>query len=117
VAADQVSDALDDLSDALIDNAADQRLLAKRVRSLQASRDAGLSWGAAFAAQTEPGVMTLASRTLSRLMTAGAALRRSVAAALRAEGWSIPAIAESFAVSHQRVSHLLQDRSEENART
>jgi hypothetical protein len=100
---------LDDLAAVIEDNAREERLLARRVRRLRAERASGRSWHALLGEESAPAALRLAARVVGRMTEAGAHFRRSVARGLRLEGATIPAIAASFGVSHQRVSVLLRD--------
>ena len=111
--ADDVKATLDGLAGVIDVNAADQRLLARRVRGLGAAHAAGSSWSSALAAEPSPGTLALSSRILSRFGAASGALRRALAVALRREGMTVPAIARAFGVTHQRVSVLLQGNGAE----
>ena len=51
----------------------------------------------------------MSARILRRATEASGQLRRRVAAGLRAEGATLPAIARWFGVSHQRISTLLRN--------
>lgn len=107
-AADDHDKALDSLAGALADNARDQRLLARRIGRLQAGRAHGESWQELLAREGPPATPELSTRILRRLSVVTATLRRTLARGLRSEGASIPAIAKTFGVSHQRVSSLLR---------
>jgi transposase len=67
--------------------------------------------------EPRPGALQLSSTILARLTEGSASLRRGLVRALRAEGATIPAIAEHLGVSHQRVSSLLRRRLEQTAPT
>jgi hypothetical protein len=104
---DEVTGALDALSDAIERNTGDERLLLGRLTSLRRERAAGKAVTAALAEEPNPGTMQLLGRILARLMDASGNARRSLARSMRAEGTSIPAIARIFGVTHQRVSNIL----------
>lgn len=101
--------ALDGLAAAIEDNVRDERRLARRIRQLRADRAKGQSWHDLLGHKTHPPVLELSTRILGRVTAVSAALRRRLARGLRAEGATIPAIGETFSVSHQRVSTLLRD--------
>lgn len=105
---DDVKATLDELAGVIDVNAADEKLLARRIRRLGAAHVAGSSWSSALAAEPSPGTLALSSRILSRFGAASGTLRRSLAVALRREGMTVPAIAKAFGVTHQRVSVILQ---------
>ena len=102
---------LDDLAGVIEENAREERLLARRMRRLRAERASGRSWHALLSEESTPAALRLAATVVGRITEAGAHFRRSVARGLRLEGATIPAIAASFGVSHQRVSVLLRDSS------
>ena len=68
----------------------------------------GKDWKSILAAEDDPGTVQLVSSVLRRQSEASGYLRRSLVVALRAEGQSIPSIANLFGVTHQRVSNLLR---------
>lgn len=105
---DEVLTSLDDLARTVDDNARDQRRLAGRIRRLRDARAEGGSWHDVLAQEPSPGTLQLTTGMLARLTRASGRLRRALARGLRAEGATIPAIAERFGVSHQRVSSLLR---------
>jgi Homeodomain-like domain len=104
--------ALEALAVALEQNAAEERLLASRVRDLASGRGDGMPWLSVLTREPDPGTVQLMSRVLGRLSMASGTFRRSLVLALRDEGVSIPAIARLFGVTHQRVSNLLRGTSE-----
>jgi hypothetical protein len=105
---DEVLHALGELEAALLENAEQERLLAKRIAEVRLSREKGASWKTILADEDEPGTVQLVSTILRRQSEASGYLRRSLVVALRAEGQSIPSIAHLFGVTHQRVSNLLR---------
>jgi hypothetical protein len=107
--------ALEALAVALEENAAEERLLAQRVRELAQSRRENPSWHAVLAVEDDPSTVQLMSRVLGRLSLASGTVRRSLVLALRDEGVSIPAIARLFGVTHQRVSNLLRGSAARHA--
>jgi hypothetical protein len=114
---DDVDIALDDLAQAVEDNATDERLLVGRIRRARRERAEGRSWRAILESEPDPGMLEVLGRVSSRLSGAGGALRRSLAVALRGEGTTISAVGRMFGVSHQRISKLLthQERDEPEA--
>ena len=106
--ADDQDQVLAELSVALADAAREERVLARRVDQLRAGRRRGRSWHDLLAHERSPGTLELSGRALTRLSRATAALRTTLARGLRSEGATIPAIARTFGVSHQRVSALLR---------
>lgn len=106
--ADDEDQVLGELSEALVEVAREERLLARRIDALRAGRRRGRSWQELLSHDPTPGTLELSGRALARLSRASATLRTALARGLRAEGASIPAIARTFGVSHQRVSALLR---------
>ncbi len=107
--------ALEALAVALEENAAEEQLLAQRVREMAQSRRENPSWHAVLAVEDDPSTVQLMSRVLGRLSLASGTVRRSLVLALRDEGVSIPAIARLFGVTHQRVSNLLRGTATRHA--
>jgi hypothetical protein len=105
---DEVLHALGELEAALLENAEQERLLAKRIAEVRLAREKGAAWKTILAGEDEPGTVQLVSTILRRQSEASGYLRRSLVVALRAEGQSIPSIAHLFGVTHQRVSNLLR---------
>ena len=105
---DEVLQALGELETALLENAEQERLLAKRIAEVRLAREKGATWKTILADEDEPGTVQLVSTILRRQSEASGYLRRSLVVALRAEGQSIPSIAHLFGVTHQRVSNLLR---------
>ena len=90
----------------LRENAEHERVLFQRIAALRLARESGKEWRAILSDEDEPGTVQLVSTVLRRQSEASGYLRRSLVVALRAEGQSIPSIAELFGVTHQRVSNL-----------
>jgi hypothetical protein len=107
-ASDEVLKALGELEVVLRENAEHERLLSQRITALRLARENGKEWRAILANEDEPGTVQLVSTVLRRQSEASGYLRRSLVVALRAEGQSIPSIAQLFGVTHQRVSNLLR---------
>jgi hypothetical protein len=105
---DEVLNALNELEVALRENAESERLLFARIAEVRLARENGKDWKAILAAEDTPGTVQLVSSVLRRQSEASGYLRRSLVVALRAEGQSIPSIANLFGVTHQRVSNLLR---------
>jgi len=99
--------AIDALVKAIEANAEDERLLLTRLASLRRSRKSGVPVTEALAQEADPGALQVLGRILLRLTEASGVARRALAGAMRSEGTSIPAIAQAFGVSHQRVSNIL----------
>jgi hypothetical protein len=105
---DEVMKALGELEVVLRENAENERRLTQRIAALRQARENGKEWRAILADEDEPGTVQLVSTVLRRQSEASGYLRRSLVVALRAEGQSIPSIAQLFGVTHQRVSNLLR---------
>jgi hypothetical protein len=105
---DEVLKALGELEVVLRENAEHERKLAQRIAELRLARENGKEWRAILADEDDPGTVQLVSTVLRRQSEASGYLRRSLVVALRAEGQSIPSIAQLFGVTHQRVSNLLR---------
>jgi hypothetical protein len=105
---DEVLKALGELEIVLRENAEHERVLSQRIAALRLARENGKEWRAILSEEDEPGTVQLVSTVLRRQSEASGYLRRSLVVALRAEGQSIPSIAQLFGVTHQRVSNLLR---------
>jgi hypothetical protein len=105
---DEVLKALGELEVVLRENAEHERVLFQRIAGLRLARENGKEWRSILAGEDEPGTVQLVSTVLRRQSEASGYLRRSLVVALRAEGQSIPSIAQLFGVTHQRVSNLLR---------
>lgn len=105
---DEVIASLHALGQALEENAAEEQMLAVRIREMISAREKGADWADVLKHEDYPGTVHLVSSTLARLSTASGHVRRSLVVALRTEGVTIPVIARLFGVTHQRVSNLLR---------
>jgi inactivated superfamily I helicase len=105
---DEVLNALNELEAVLRENAESERMLFQRISEVRLARENGKDWKGILAAEDDPGTVQLVSTVLRRQSEASGYLRRSLVVALRAEGQSIPSIANLFGVTHQRVSNLLR---------
>jgi hypothetical protein len=105
---DDVLSALNELEAVLRENAESERMLFQRISEVRLARENGKEWKSILAGEDEPGTIQLVSTVLRRQSEASGYLRRSLVVALRAEGQSIPSIANLFGVTHQRVSNLLR---------
>jgi hypothetical protein len=105
---DDVLRALNELESVLRENAESERMLFQRIAEVRLARENGKEWKSILAAEDDPGTVQLVSTVLRRQSEASGYLRRSLVVALRAEGQSIPSIANLFGVTHQRVSNLLR---------
>ena len=104
----QASAALGALREAIEANRQDEDQLVEQVIALQQLLNQGTSVTSALSSQALSDTLPLLSRILARSMSASGTARRTLARAIRAEGASIPAIAQLFGVSHQRVSNVLR---------
>jgi hypothetical protein len=102
-----VVDALNALTFALEAATDDQQAMADETHRMRRQRSWRGSWAATLPAPGEPNLVSLSTRTLSRLGVATAKVRTTLARALRSEGLTVREIAALFGVSHQRVSELL----------
>jgi hypothetical protein len=100
--------ALDTLADTVEASAAEERLLARRIRRFRDARAAGSSWRQILADEPRPHALALITSILGRLTPLSGALRRRLVRGLRDEGASVSEIGEQLGVSHQRVSSLLR---------
>jgi hypothetical protein len=105
---DEVLKALGELDAVLKENAERERVLFQRIAEVRLARENGQDWKSILANEDEPSTVQLVSTILRRQSEASGYLRRSLVVALRAEGQSIPSIANLFGVTHQRVSNLLR---------
>jgi len=105
---DEVLKALNELEAVLKENAENERVLFQRIAEVRLARENGKEWKTILLNEDEPGTVQLVSTILRRQSEASGYLRRSLVVALRAEGQSIPSIANLFGVTHQRVSNLLR---------
>jgi hypothetical protein len=105
---DEVLHALNELEAVLKENAENERVLFQRIAEVRLARENGKEWKTILLNEDEPGTVQLVSTILRRQSEASGYLRRSLVVALRAEGQSIPSIANLFGVTHQRVSNLLR---------
>ncbi len=105
---DDVLRALDEMESVLRANAESERFLSRRIAEVRLARQNGLEWKAILGAEDDPGTVQLVSTILRRQSEASGSFRRAMVVALRAEGQSIPSIAQLFGVTHQRVSNLLR---------
>lgn len=105
---DEVLDALDDLLDALRENAERNRIALARAEAIRAARNDGKSYSEIVSDESRPLIVEVVNQNLDRLVTSGARFRRAEAKALHDEGVTMERIAEIFGVTRQRVSALLK---------
>src|SRR4051794_20468751 len=84
----------------------------ERAEAIREQRRAGVPYSDMKIDSTTPPIIDAVSRNQERLGVAAAALRRSLAHALTAEGMSHADIARAFGVSRQRVGMLLRNESD-----
>ena len=104
---DDVLEALTALEQVLADNARRASLIKKRIAQLRRSRAKDLPYAELVGREQGPLIVRLLTESSAALDTAGANVRRAEAEALYAEGLTMEQIAESFGVTRQRVSALL----------
>jgi hypothetical protein len=107
-AADEVLVALCELDAVLEENARRESILVERIAELRLARMHGRPWTSILVSEDEPSTVQLLSAMHRFHGDASGYFRRSLAVSLRAEGQSIPSIAQLFGVSHQRISNLLR---------
>jgi len=112
VGTDPVLDAIDGLLAAARENIVAWVGVMERAESIREQRRLGVQYTEMRIASTTPPLIDAVSRNQERLGTAAAALRRSLAHTLAAEGMSHADIARAFGVSRQRVGMLLRNESE-----
>jgi hypothetical protein len=100
---------LDGLAETVEKNARDERLLARQLRQLRAGRAAGRSWHTLLDGERGARLLELPTQILRRATEVSVVVRRRLAAGLRSEGATVPAIARRFGVTHQRISALLRN--------
>jgi hypothetical protein len=104
---DELLEALTALEKVLADNARRASLIKKRIAQLRRSRARDVPYAELVGREQGPLIVQLLTEGSAALDTAGANVRRAEAEALYAEGLTMEQIAESFGVTRQRVSALL----------
>jgi hypothetical protein len=104
---DPVLDALEELVSAARANIAEWSGVLERAAVVRDLRLQGRRYADMEIDTPGPSIMDTVSRNQERLTAAGARWRRTLAAALAAEGMSHSDIARAFRVSRQRVASLL----------
>ena len=104
---DELLEALTALEKVLADNARRASLIKKRIAQLRRSRARDVPYAELVGREQGPLIVQLLTQSSAALDTAGANVRRAEAEALYAEGMTMEQIAESFGVTRQRVSALL----------
>ena len=110
---DSVLDALEGLLAAARENIVAWVGVMERVESIREQRRLGVPYSEMRIGTTTPPIIDAVSRNQERLGSAAAALRRSLAHALAAEGMSHADIARVFGVSRQRVGMLLRNEHDD----
>lgn len=109
---DPVLEALDELLVVARQNMAGWLAVMERVEQVRGLRLSGLRYADMPTGDVGNSVMNVVATNQERLTLAGAHLRRASARQLLDEGMSIADIARAWGVSRQRVSNLLQERSD-----
>ena len=104
---DELLEALTALEKVLADNARRASLIKKRIAQLRRSRARDVPYAELVGSEQGPLIVQLLTQASAALDIAGANVRRAEAEALYAEGMTMEQIAESFGVTRQRVSALL----------
>jgi hypothetical protein len=102
--------ALDELCDQIDRTINDLQAAKQRLRQLERSRAAGVSWTEIVSNENRPLVVETITAVLADLGETGSRFRREEARALHREKVSITRIGELFGVSRQRVSTILRGR-------
>jgi hypothetical protein len=109
---DPVLESIDGLLAAARENIVGWIGVMERAEMIREQRRAGVPYSAMQIGGTTPPIIDAVARNQERLGAAAAALRRSVAHALVAEGMSHADVARVFGVSRQRVGMLLRNEPE-----
>lgn len=108
---DPVLDALDELVEALRENARRNEQAVRRVETIRKRRREGHPYRDIVQQAEEPLLVHLTSENLARLLEAGSRLRTEEARALHDEGMTMEEIAKTFGVTRQRISALLRQQA------
>lgn len=108
VAGDGALRALGELCEQLDRTVDDLRAAKERLRQLERSRAAGISWTEIVSNENRPLVVETITAVLADLGETGSRFRREEARALHREKVSMTRIGELFGVSRQRVSTILR---------
>ena len=87
------------------------QIVLERADAILADHASGKAWSEIVKDEDRPLIVELLTANLNRLMSAGGQLRRAKAKALHDDGMTMEQIAHFFGVTRQRVSALLNDRS------
>jgi Sigma-70, region 4 len=104
---DELLEALTALEKVLADNGRRASQIKKRIAQLRRLRARDVSYTELVTSEDGPLIVHLLTQSSAALDISGANVRRAEAEALYAEGLTMEQIAESFGVTRQRVSALL----------
>jgi len=110
-----MSATLEDVAVAAEEVAAEQRRVARRARAMQRQRDRGWSWVQILDREEPPPLLETLRRSGRHLSEATRRLSHTLASGLSAEGASRRQIAKRLAVTHQRVSAILNGQARTDA--
>lgn len=110
-----MSAALEDVAAAAEEVAAEQRQVARRARAMQRQRDRGWSWAQILDREEPPPILEMLRASGRHLSGATRRLAQTLAGGLSAEGASRRQIARRLAVTHQRVSAILNGQGRNDA--
>lgn len=105
---EEAAEALRALAEAISANRIDEGELIDRITALQLLLERGDPLTAAPESEALGDTVRTVSRMLERSMVSSGKVRRSLVRVMRADGASIPAIAQTFGVTHQRISNILR---------
>ena len=110
MAADPVTEALENLIAVVRQNREDGRVVIERAEALLEARRTGRPWAELVPEEPRPQIVELLAAKLERLAGGSSRFRRAQAKALHDEGLTMEQIARLFGVTRQRVSALLKER-------
>jgi predicted transcriptional regulator len=113
---DSAQDALDVVLEALVQSQRTISLIEARAGEIRRLQDRGHNHSEIVAIMDGPLVVELLSDTIALLHSASGPYRREEARALHTEGVTTARIATMFGVTRQRVSELLQTRTQPTVR-
>jgi hypothetical protein len=103
-----MSSTLERVADTADEVAADQRTVARRLRTVQRQRDRGMTWGQVLDRGAAGEALTLLRRSATRLAGELRTLSQAIVRGLAAEGESRRKIASRLGVTHQRITAMLR---------
>ena len=112
---DPVVVALESVKQAVRRNMEVGQIVLERADAILADHASGKPWSDIVRDEDRPLIVELLTANLNRLMSAGGQLRRAKAKALHDDGMTMEQIAHFFGVTRQRVSALLNDRSNDDS--